>query len=88
MSDSGKIITNVSEAKASLSKLIQRALEGKEVIIGRAGKPVVMLVPYVEDARPRELGGSWRGAVEIADDFDDALPEEIQSAFVGDESAS
>ena len=37
-------ITNISEAKASLSKLIEKVLKGDEVIIGKAGKPVAKLV--------------------------------------------
>ena len=32
-------VTNVTEAKAQLSALIERVLEGEEVIIGKAGKP-------------------------------------------------
>ena len=39
-------ITNISEAKASLSQLIERVLRGEEVIIGKAGKPVAKLVPF------------------------------------------
>ena len=36
-------ITNISEAKAQLAALIERALAGDEVIIGKAGKPVVKI---------------------------------------------
>ena len=49
-------ITNISEAKASLSKLIEQVAQGQEVIIGKAGKPVAKLVPYDQDTSPRELG--------------------------------
>jgi prevent-host-death family protein len=42
-------ITNISEAKASLSKLVEQVLNGQEVIIGKAGKPVAKLVPYTQD---------------------------------------
>ena len=42
-------ITNISEAKASLSKLFEQVLNGQEVIIGKAGKPVAKLVPYTQD---------------------------------------
>ena len=38
-------MTNIHEAKSQLSKLVDRALEGEEVIIARAGKPVVRLAP-------------------------------------------
>lgn len=49
-------ITNISEAKANLSKLIEQVLNGHEVVIGKAGKPVAKLVPYQMDtpAHPRD----------------------------------
>ena len=65
-------ITNISEAKASLSKLIEKVLKGEEVIIGKAGKPVAKLVPYDLETRPRQLGiGHRHGKIWMADDFDD-----------------
>ncbi len=77
-------ITNISEAKASLSKLVEKALQGEEVIIGKAGKPVVRLIPYDLELSPRKLGvGNWRGHIWIAEDFDD-LPEEILDQFIGE----
>lgn len=84
-------ITNISDAKSSLSKLIEQVLQGQEVIIGKAGKPVAKLVPYDGDTSPRALGGgNWQGKICIADDFDD-LPDEMLALFSGeieDESAS
>ena len=77
-------ITNISEAKASLSKLIEKVLQGEEVIIGKAGKPVAKLVPYALESSPRQLGvGHWHGKIWIADDFDQ-LPEEIEQLFTGE----
>lgn len=46
---------NLYEAKTQLSKLVSRALAGEEVVICRAGKPLVRLVP-VETAKPRRIG--------------------------------
>jgi prevent-host-death family protein len=77
-------ITNISEAKASLSKLVEQVLSGHEVIIGKAGKPVAKLIPYQMDTSPRTLGaGRWKGKIWIADDFDD-LPDEILMLFTGE----
>ena len=73
------LITNISEAKAQLSALIERVMAGEEVIIGKAGKPVAKLVRYqrkVEQRRP----GALKGKIKIADDFDE-LPEDIAEAF-------
>ena len=66
------MITNISDAKASLSKLIELVPQGQEVVIGKAGKPVARLVPYAADTAPRQLGaGNWKGKIWVADDFDD-----------------
>jgi prevent-host-death family protein len=46
-------ITNISEAKANLSKLVERVMRGEEVVIGKSGKPVAKLVPYSLDTSPR-----------------------------------
>jgi prevent-host-death family protein len=82
------VVTNVSEAKAQLSKLLERVSRGEEVVIGKAGRPVARLVPFEEDSSPRTLEPIWAGRVEIADDFDE-LPDDILLAFEGDdESAS
>lgn len=77
------VITNISEAKTSLSRLIEAVLQGQEVIIGKAGKPVARLVPYKADPSPRQLGaGAWKGNIWIADDFDD-LPKDVLELFTG-----
>ena len=72
-------IANVHEAKSQLSKLIEKAMAGEEVVIAKAGKPMVRLVPIDRDESPRQ-GGQWRGKVRIAEDFD-VLPPEIAAAF-------
>ena len=67
-------ITNISEAKAQLSALIERVLRGEEVIIKRAGRPIAVLEPYSTECRPR-TPGRLRGKIRIAPDFDE-LPKE------------
>ncbi len=75
----------VSEAKAQLSRLIESALRGEEVVITRAGKPVVRLTSFDASSQPRDLNqGYWRGNVRIADDFDAPLPEDALSGFETD----
>lgn len=78
------VITNISEAKAQLSKLIEKVNRGEEVIIGKAGHPVARLVPFDIQTQPRTLHAVWAGQVEIADDFDE-LPEAFLRAFTGDD---
>lgn len=72
-------ITNISEAKAQLSSLIEKVLAGEEVLIGKAGKPVAKLVKYERSDRKR-LPGALKGKIKIADDFDQ-LPEDITEAL-------
>ena len=68
-------ITNISEAKAQLSALIEKVIAGEEVIIGKAGKPVARLIRYERNRQARQPG-ALQGKITIADDFD-ALPEDI-----------
>jgi prevent-host-death family protein len=72
-------ITNISEAKAQLSSLIEKVLAGEEVLIGKAGKPVAKLIRY-EHTEKKRTPGALRGKIKIADDFD-VLPEDIAKAF-------
>jgi len=51
---------NIAEAKAKLSSLVQKALDGEEVVIAKDGKPVVRLVPVAEKLPPRRRLGLWR----------------------------
>ena len=72
-------IANIHEADSQLSQLVDRAMSGEEVIIARAGRPMVRLVPIEADESPR-VGGQWKGRGRIAEDFD-SLPEDIAGAF-------
>ena len=74
---------NIHEAKTHFSKLIKQALNGDNVIIARDGKPLIRLVPYVEETQIRH-GGQLKGLMEISNDFDDPLPEELLKLFNGD----
>lgn len=74
---------NIHEAKTHFSKLIQRVINGEEVIIARSGKPVARLGPVVNAVkRPREPG-SARGLVQMREDFDAPLPDDLAQAFTG-----
>jgi prevent-host-death family protein len=76
------MIVNIHEAKTHFSRLVERAIRGEEVVIGRAGKPVAKLVPYRKNDTPRVPGG-WKGRVRISEDFDE-LPAEVAAAFRGE----
>lgn len=65
---------NVAEAKAKLSELIARALEGEEVVIARGGKPMVRLT-RVAVKRRVPVFGQFRHWGPVADDAFDPEPE-------------
>jgi len=68
-------VFNFHDAKTHFSKLLERVLNGEEVVIAKAGKPVARIVPYiVEDHSPR-VPGIDRGKLIIKPDFDAPLPE-------------
>ena len=71
---------NIHEAKTHFSKLIAKARLGEDIIIAKAGKPMVRLVP-VEPPKKRRQPGSAKGLITIHDNFDDPLPEDMLKAF-------
>lgn len=74
-------ITNIHEAKTHLSRLVERAAAGEEIVIGKAGKPVARLVPYQSSKmHPKRKPGAWKGKVWISPDFDKSDPE-LESLF-------
>jgi prevent-host-death family protein len=75
-------VINVHAAKTQLSRLLEAAAAGEEVIIAKAGKPVARLVPIDATLPPRRLG-ILDGKIHVPDDFDDPLPDEIIAEFEG-----
>ncbi len=73
---------NVHEAKTHLSRLLNRAAAGEEIVIAKAGRPVARLVPIGPSLGKKRLGID-EGQYEVPADFDAPLPEEILSAFEG-----
>jgi prevent-host-death family protein len=71
---------NLYEAKTHLSELVDRAAQGEEIVIAKAGHPRARLGP-VPSKRQRRRPGGGRGKVWIADDFDAPLPPELLAAF-------
>jgi len=72
-------VTSIQEAKTHLSRLVERAAAGEEIIIAKAGKPIAKLVGYQPSPQPRQPG-FWKGKIKIADDFDE-LPPELAEAL-------
>ena len=75
-----KPFTNIHEAKTHFSRLVDRAASGEEIVIAKAGKPVVKLVAYKETKHPKRKPGAWKGKVWISPDFDKA-DKEMEALF-------
>jgi len=75
---------NIYEAKTKLSKLVDLASSGTDVVIARAGKPVARLTALKQEKRSL-VYGLLQGEGWIADDFNDPLPDDILAGFEGRE---
>jgi prevent-host-death family protein len=73
---------NIHEAKTELSKLVERAEAGEEIVIARAGKPAAKLVPVTKSRGRRRLG-LLDGKFRVPDDFNEPLPDSVIRAFEG-----
>jgi prevent-host-death family protein len=76
-------VFTVHEAKTNLSKLIERAEAGEEVIIARGDKPAVRLVPLTP-AKRRQPGQLARLAMPPDDFFFSSLPEDELKRWEGE----
>lgn len=70
---------NIQEAKKHLSKLVEAAMQGEEIVIAKAGKPVAQLISIA----PKRRLGLLKGKIKLSKDFYAPLPENIISAFEG-----
>lgn len=78
-----KRVVNVAEAKARLPDLIERAANGEEIILARAGKPRARLMPLAPDRRALRVPGKGRGRFKVKRAFDAPLPKEVLDLFEG-----
>ena len=73
---------NIHEAKTHLSRYVEEAAQGKEIIIAKAGKPVARIAPLTAVKVARKLG-LLDGKARIPDDFNAPLPDEVLARFLG-----
>ena len=75
---------NVHDAKTNLSKLIDRAHAGEEIILAKSGVPYAKLVPLTQTPKPRRQPGGWPELANIPDSvWFDPLPEEELELWEG-----
>ena len=73
---------NIHAAKTHLSRLVDAAANGEEIVIARAGKPVARLMPLEAPKKKRVLG-TMAGMFNMPDDFDAPLPDDLLDLFEG-----
>jgi len=73
---------NLHAAKTQLSRLVEEAASGKEIIIAKAGKPMAKLGPLGPGRGKRKLG-ILAGRGRVPEDFNKPLPDDILDAFEG-----
>jgi len=71
---------NIFQAKTQLSKLVELAEKGEDVIIARAGKPVARLTRLETVKKPIRYG-LLKGKIHIPEDFDAPLPDDVLAEF-------
>ena len=89
---------NLYEAKTQLSSLVERAAQGEEIVIAKAGKPMARLVPIPEEGKTpaplRKFGQNLLGITFLSDDWEDDIPlsyfqdEGTKNPFGDDPAAS
>ena len=75
------IQVNMHEAKSSLSQLAEKAWSGETIVIAKAGKPYLDLIPHKVASEPRKPG-RYKGKIKISKDFDQTSSDIIE-AFEG-----
>ena len=63
-------IVNIHDAKTQLSKLLEQVQSGEDIVIAKAGTPIVRMVPYMTPKPKIAVPGAMAGEIWIADDFD------------------
>lgn len=65
----------IHKAKTELSRLIEKACRGEEIVIARGKRPVVRLVP-IEESKGQRKPGLWKGKIKVGPEFLEPLPPE------------
>ena len=67
---------NIHQAKTHLSKLVEEAAQGEEIIIAKAGKPMAKLVALEQTVQQPRKPGNLKGQIWMSDDFDAPMSDE------------
>ena len=77
-------VVNIHQAKTNLSRLIEKAVNGEDFIIAKAGKPLVKVTRIdPEEKTTVERIGFMKGKIRVPDDFDRMGEADIADLFAG-----
>ena len=76
-------IVNIHAAKTHLSRLVEEAANGEDIVIAKAGKGVARLVPLRGRKEEKRKLGVLAGRLKIPADFDAPLPADVLDSFEG-----
>ncbi|MBF0411218.1 MAG: type II toxin-antitoxin system Phd/YefM family antitoxin [Desulfamplus sp.] len=68
---------DIKQAATCFPDLLQKTIEGNEVLITQNGQPIVKLIDVRKKRKKKRQFGSAKGLIKMADDFD-ATPEDFQ----------
>lgn len=74
---------NIHEAKTHLSRLVEQAAAGEEIVIAKAGKPVARLMPLAVSVKASRKLGILAGKYAVPDDIDTLFARDIETMFYG-----
>jgi prevent-host-death family protein len=73
-------VVTIHQAKTNLSKLLQKAARGEEIVISRGSKPVAKLVP-IGEVKGKRQPGSLKGTLMVGSEFFEPLPADELSGW-------
>jgi len=76
-------IINIYDAKTHLSKLVDQAASGQDVILARNGKPAVRITT-LDLPKPKIKFGLLKGKIVVPENFDEPLPDDVLASFEGE----
>ncbi len=72
---------NIHEAKTHLSRLLEQAEKGEEIVIARAGRPIAKLVPIAKPGKAKRKPGALKGKIKLRPGWDAQLTKEELALF-------
>jgi prevent-host-death family protein len=77
-------IVNLYEAKTRLSRLVEDAAAGEEIVICKSGKPKARLLPLVPERTTPRQSGLWKGQIQVSEGFEEPIRQDWWHVYSDD----